>query len=171
MSALHRFIDIFFLFFYLIAMRNRAARDKLQITPLSGKTRCENRVHVLPRCSCQTCFMKAVICTTERARRFCRINVGNGKRRQKYFLKRFNEALLLCRAIVAQWFESSRFISWFIAYWSRVLNLFFFSIDPLCMYIFIHSLSAYFFNFFYFSTLHQDGIRCQLFFFVLSEHT
>lgn len=32
--------------------------------------------------------------------RFCRVNVGSGKRRQKYFLERFAEVLLLCRAIV-----------------------------------------------------------------------
>lgn len=36
----------------------------------------------------------------ERAWRFCSINVGDGKRRQKYFPERFIGALLLCRAIV-----------------------------------------------------------------------
>lgn len=98
----------------------------------------------------------------DRARRFCRINVGSGKRRQKYFLKRFAEALLLCRAIVTPIRKLALYI---LIYRVSTSCVKFFFFDRSSLYVYIYSLSVYFFILFYFSTALRWNTMSVIFFY------
>lgn len=93
----HRSIDISF----SIVMHNRTACDKLQITPLTDarkNTMRESRTRAAALFLSDLFYGSGGIPILDRGPPF--LQSKRGKRRQKYFLKRFAEVLLLCRAIV-----------------------------------------------------------------------
>lgn len=138
---------------------NWTACDKLQIiflTDVRKNTVREARTRAATLFLSDLFYGSGGIYSTE-ACHFCRVNVGSGKRRQKYFLGRFAEVLLLCRAIVTPNRKLALYILIYRVSTSCVKFLSFFKwILSVCLYIFIYCQCTS--SIFFITTLHQNGI-------------